>query len=110
MDTTGVSFISRKLIVSFVTAVLVAMVLSLFNLDLANYEQGNHFVGWTFIFFMYAGAVILVYGNIISIGFELLQRKYFVSLQVVIRSYSWTFWSISWHPLFGNTLRCFWFF
>ncbi|SDN27990.1 hypothetical protein SAMN05518871_104154 [Psychrobacillus sp. OK028] len=77
MDTTGVSFVSRKLIVTFVTAILVAMIMSLFNVDLTIYEQGNHFVGWTFVFFLYAGAIILVYGNIISIGVELLQRKYF---------------------------------
>ncbi|MFJ7825640.1 hypothetical protein [Psychrobacillus sp. NPDC096623] len=77
MDTTGVSFVSRKLIASFVTTLLLAMVMSLFNVDLAIYEQGNHFVGWTFVIFLYAGAIILTYGNIISIGVELLQRKYF---------------------------------
>ncbi|QUG40382.1 hypothetical protein KD050_13905 [Psychrobacillus sp. INOP01] len=77
MDTTGVSFISRKLIVTFVTTILVAMVMSLLNVDMTIYGQGNHFVGWTFLFFLYAGAVILVYGNIISIGVESLQRKYF---------------------------------
>lgn len=54
------------------------MVMSLSNVDMTIYEQGNHFVGWTFVFFLYVGAVILVYGNIISIGVELLQRKYFV--------------------------------
>lgn len=76
MNTTSISFVSRKIIASFVTAILLAMVMSLFNLDLALYEQGNHFVGWTFVIFLYAGAIILVYGNIISIGVELLQRKY----------------------------------
>ncbi|MCZ8532184.1 hypothetical protein [Psychrobacillus psychrodurans] len=77
MDT-GVSFISRKLIATFVTTILVAMVMSLLNIDMTIYEQGNHFVGWTFFFSLYVGAVVLVYGNIISIGVELLQRKYFV--------------------------------
>jgi len=77
----GVSFFSRKLIATFVTTILVAMVISLLNIDMAIYEQGNHFVGWTFFFFCYVGAVILVYGNIISIGVELLQRKYFSRLK-----------------------------
>ena len=77
MDT-GVSFISRKLIATFVTTILVAMVMSLLNIDMTIYEQGNHFVGWTFFFTLYVGAVILVYGNIISVGVELLQKKYFI--------------------------------
>ena len=77
MDT-GVSFISRKLIATFVTTILFAMVMSLLNIDMTIYEQGNHFVGWTFFFSLYVGAVILVYGNIISVGVELLQKKYFV--------------------------------
>lgn len=52
MDTTGVSFFSRKLIATFVTATLTAMILSLFNVEMSSYEHGNHFVGWTFFFFL----------------------------------------------------------
>lgn len=81
MDTTGVSFFSRKLIVTFVTTIIVAMVGSLLNVDMTVYSQGNHFVGWTFVFFLYVGAVILVYGNIVSISIELLLRKYFKRLK-----------------------------
>jgi len=77
MDTTGVSFFSRKLIATFITTTFIAMFIALSNVDMASYGQGNHFVGWTFFFCLYVGAVILVYGNIISIGVELLQRKYF---------------------------------
>lgn len=81
MDTTGISFISRKLIVTFITTIFSAMILSLSNVDMTIYGQGNHFVGWTFFFFLYVGAFILVYGNVISIGVELLQRKYFARLK-----------------------------
>ena len=73
----GVSFFSRKLIATFVTTILVAMVISLLNIDMAIYEQGNHFVGWTFFFFCYVGAVILVYGNIISIKSRIITKKIF---------------------------------
>lgn len=69
-----------SIIVTFVTTTLVAMVMSLLNVDMTTYSQGNHFVSWTFVFFLYVGAVTLIYGNIISVGIELLQRKYFSRL------------------------------
>ncbi|MGM9986257.1 MAG: hypothetical protein ACI35O_03410 [Bacillaceae bacterium] len=41
------------------------------------YNQGNQFFGWFFIFFVYSGAIILLYGNTVSIVIEYLQRKWF---------------------------------
>lgn len=76
MDTTGVSFISRKLIATFVSTIIAAMFISLSNIDMTVYEQGNHFVSWTFFISLYVGGVILIYGSIVSITVELLLRKY----------------------------------
>ncbi len=41
------------------------------------YNQGNQFIGNFFIFFICIGVIILIYGNLVSIGIEYLHKKWF---------------------------------
>jgi hypothetical protein len=83
METGIGSFIIRKLVTTFVAATIFSVLLSLFSLKGSSeivYNQGNHFIGWFFIYLMYIGVIILFYGNLVSIGIEYLQRKWFQRL------------------------------
>lgn len=41
------------------------------------YNLDDAFVGWSITYVMYVGAIIFTYGNLVSIGIEYLQRKWF---------------------------------
>ncbi|NQD66270.1 hypothetical protein HP456_10105 [Bacillus haikouensis] len=72
--------ILRKGLVTLVSTLLCALIMSVFitfNGEGPRYNSGNHIIGWSVVYFMYIGAVILIYGNSVSIAVEYLQRKWF---------------------------------
>jgi len=81
------SLIFRKFTATFVTTMIFSFVLVLVN-SINGFEfefnQGNQFIGWFFIYFMYIGGIILIYGNLVSLVTEYLQRKWF-------RQYDWLY-------------------
>ncbi len=76
----GVEYlIARKLIATFFSSIIVSILLFLFSYDSSKivHDTGIEFIGWFLIFFMYIGIIILIYGNLVSIGVEFLQKKWF---------------------------------
>lgn len=75
------SFILRKLSTTFVTTTiftfLLVMAFRFVDGFEFGYNQGNQLIGWFFFYFVYVGAIILVYGNVVSIVVEKLQTKWF---------------------------------
>lgn len=72
--------IFRKLTTTFVTTSLLSIFFALFTINFGSemeYNQGNQFLGWFYVYTMYIGLIILLYGNIVSVVIELLQRKWF---------------------------------
>lgn len=77
------NMIGRKMITTgFVTA-MVPISMGLFTLydSGVSYHMGNDLMGWSFVYLMYVGAIILIYGNIVSIGVEYAQKKWFAGNQ-----------------------------
>lgn len=78
---TGIgSLIVRKIITTFAATTTLTVLLSFFSIKSNSqiiYDQGNHFIGWYFIFSMHIRLIILVYGNLISVVVEYLQIKWF---------------------------------
>lgn len=91
-----VSLIMRKLITTIIATIIFSIVLafgSLIGNDLnIVYNQGNDFIGWFFIYFLYIGVIILIYGNLVSVGIEFVQRKWF-------QEHDWLY--ILLHSIFG---------
>lgn len=80
METKIKNIMLRKFIATFVTTTVFSLLLSLlYIIQDTNtiYNQGNRFVSWFFIYFVYVGAIILIYGNLVAAGIEFLQRKWF---------------------------------
>lgn len=79
MQTRISSLIVRKLITTIVATIICSAPLAYFYINSSNfiYNQGNQFISWLFIYSMYIGVIILIYGNLVSIGIEHLQRKWF---------------------------------
>ncbi|MFJ7932813.1 hypothetical protein [Sporosarcina sp. NPDC096371] len=74
------SLIIRKVIATFVATIIPAIPFAFFTIKESigdAYRLGTDFLGWLLVFFIYIGLVILVYGNMISIGTECVQRKFF---------------------------------
>jgi len=75
-----VNLLLRKLTATFVTTVLfsVLFVLVYFNgvVEL-GYNRGNLFIAWFLVYAVFIGLIILIYGNLVSITVEYLQRKLF---------------------------------
>jgi hypothetical protein len=74
------TFLLRKLIVTFVTTCISACILCFFiNEGNSNtiYNQGEQFIGSFLFLSFYVGIIVLIYGNLVSIGVEFLQRKWF---------------------------------
>jgi len=77
---TGIgSLIIRKLITTFFTTTIFSILLFFFIIDSSKivHDREVESFGWFFIFFIYGGIIILLYGNLVSIGTEYLQRKWF---------------------------------
>jgi len=72
--------ISRKIAATFIAAFFPALFFAFWYIygDIeTSYNQGNDFIGWFLVYYIYAFAIILLYGNVISITIEFLQKKYF---------------------------------
>lgn len=86
----------RKLITTIVTTIITSIMMAFgivkgTNLEI-GYYQGNEFIGWFFIYFVYIGVIILIYGNLVSVGIEYVQRKWF-------KQHVWLY--ILLHTIFG---------
>ncbi|PKG21735.1 hypothetical protein [Niallia nealsonii] len=71
--------IPRKITATFISTFLPAFVFTFWYIysDIeSSYNQGNDFIGWFLVYFMYVFVIILLYGNLVSIAVEFLQRKY----------------------------------
>ncbi|RWR14010.1 hypothetical protein [Siminovitchia fortis] len=74
------NMIGRKLITTVFVTAMVSLAMGwffTFHDSGASYHMGDDLIGWSFVYAMYIGAIILVYGNIVSIGLELAQKKWF---------------------------------
>ncbi|SHG22409.1 hypothetical protein [Ornithinibacillus halophilus] len=71
--------IIRKLMVTFVTTLVVSLILSVIYVGIPEhpYNLGNQFIGWSFFYCMYVGAIILIYGNFVSVILEFAMNKWF---------------------------------
>ncbi|MFF2856556.1 hypothetical protein [Peribacillus sp. NPDC058002] len=56
------------------------------------YNLGGEFLGWLSIYSMYVGAIVLIYGNLVSVGIEYLQKKWFIK-------HTWLY--VLFHGFFG---------
>ena len=74
--------LKRKITVTFVVTIVTSIILAFLTVnsmkDETAYGLGSSFLGWFAVFGIYAGAIILIYGNLVSIGIELLQKKGFI--------------------------------
>ncbi|RFU69989.1 hypothetical protein [Bacillus sp. V59.32b] len=93
MDSLG--FFKRKVITTYMAATITAIVMALLYLSESSddrYDLGNEFLSWSSIFLMYVGLIILVYGNVVSLGIEYIQGRWF-------KQNTWLF--IVLHGVFG---------
>lgn len=75
-----ISFFIRKITATFIATAFISIVfiIMIFNQGFEfEYNRGNQFIGWFFVYAMYSGGTILIYGNVVSIGIEYLQSKKF---------------------------------
>ena len=82
METGIGNFMKRKLIATSVSTIVSTGLLTFFSIqanpeDVYIYNQGNQFIGWFLIFLVYVGVIVLIYGNLVSVGVEYIQRKWF---------------------------------
>lgn len=68
----------RKLTATFTVTVLVSLCFGLFTYDstVNEYNQGEALLSWSMIFFIYIGAIILVFGNLVSLSIEWFERRF----------------------------------
>jgi hypothetical protein len=72
--------IKRKFVTTVLATMIASMLLSFYAIKSNTeyvYNQGEQFIGWFFVILMYAGAIILIYGNLVSIVVEYVQKKWF---------------------------------
>lgn len=72
--------IKRKLFATLITTIVTSWVMSLLYLiddEEVIYHKGNEVIGWFWVFFMYIGVIVLIYGNAVSFLVAYLQRKWF---------------------------------
>ena len=77
------SLVKRKITVSYVTTMVTSIFLAYLYMDDGikagtPYNLGGEFLGWLSIYSMYVGAIVLIYGNLVSVGIEYLQEKWFI--------------------------------
>lgn len=80
MESRTGSLILRKLTTTFVATTIFSAVLAFISFKDGFefvYNQGNQFIAWFFVYLMYIGMIILIYGNLVSIVIEYMQRKWF---------------------------------
>lgn len=82
MQNIGENHITRKIIVTFVVTAMAAIIMAAPYVLRAGpsefpYNLGNSLVSWSLIYVMYIGAIILIYGNAVSLMLELVREKWF---------------------------------
>ncbi|MFZ3578760.1 hypothetical protein [Virgibacillus sp. DJP39] len=95
----------RKLITTFVTVTLVSITLASVSLleSQFQYNLGNQLMGWTFLYIVYVGVIVLIYGNAVSFIVKFAQKRWF-------KHNNWIY--VSLHGLFGlanGLLFTFWY-
>lgn len=70
--------IYRKLVTTYFATTMISLLLAYLyiNGDFSDPNLGNSVFGWTFFYMIYVGTIILLYGNLVSIGIEYFQRKW----------------------------------
>ncbi|MGO1058449.1 hypothetical protein ACTL32_04865 [Planococcus sp. FY231025] len=71
---------ARKFLATFFSVFIMFMAWSTWSIAVSDdvvYETGTEFSGMTFVFFLYIGMFVLIYGNLVSLAIEALQRKWF---------------------------------
>ncbi|WP_152658544.1 hypothetical protein [Oceanobacillus sp. CFH 90083] len=80
MKTKSESLLLRKLTATFVTTIFFSMlfVFVYFNSGFEfAYHRGSQFISWFLVYALYIGMIILIYGNVVAMTIECLQRKWF---------------------------------
>ena len=78
------SIVVRKMTAAFFVTMITSMILAYWYMSAAakneepSYQLGVNFLGWTFLYAMYVGAVVLVYGNLVSGAIEYAQKRGFI--------------------------------
>lgn len=92
-----IKLFARKVVTTLITATLFALSFSSYGLigndSLPQYDRGEEFIGWAFLFFYYGGIIIFIYGTAVSTVLELMLRK-------ILPKYNWLY--ILLHGLFGG--------
>ena len=89
--------VKRKITVTYVTTVVISIIFTCLYMSsrvkMENpYNLGGEFLSWLLIYSMYVGAIVLIYGNLVSVGLEYLHKKWFVK-------YTWLY--VWLHGMFG---------
>jgi hypothetical protein len=96
----AVSLMIRKFFTTYIVTAAASFLMAVSSVfgngewELAN-NRGNELIGWTFIYIMYIGTIILIYGNAVSLGLEWVRKKGMIP-------YSWIV--IVLHGIFGMAL------
>ncbi|WP_010652250.1 hypothetical protein [Oceanobacillus massiliensis] len=80
MGTGAKTLLLRKLTTTFITTTLFSLLFVFYYLNGGfefEYNIGDQFITWFFVYAMYIGGVILFYGNLVSILIESLQKRWF---------------------------------
>ncbi|WP_455662807.1 hypothetical protein [Pradoshia sp.] len=69
------SILVRKMTAAFFMTMMTSMILAYWYVSAATsgeppYQLGESFLGWTFLYALYVGAVVLIYGNLVSGAIE----------------------------------------
>ncbi|MGJ9458665.1 hypothetical protein [Oceanobacillus sp. CF4.6] len=72
-------FIYRKLISTIVSTLVISLILSFIGVTRfeQSYHMGNDFLGWSVVYIIYSGMIILIYGGFISGVLEYVHLKWF---------------------------------
>ncbi len=71
--------VMRKLVATIAVTMLASLCFGLFTyggFGVNEYNQGETLLSWTLVFFIYIGAIILVFGNFVSITIEWFERRF----------------------------------
>lgn len=85
----------RKLLTSIISTAILSLALAIIYVNDPEpaYNRGNDLMGWSMVYMMYIGAVILTFGNAVSLSLEYVQSKW-------KKQHHWLY--ILLHGLFGS--------
>jgi hypothetical protein len=86
------NIIYRKFTATYVTVLFITFTLSASTVS----QSLEDFFGWSFFFFIYVGAVVLIYANLVSFGIE-----FVLNGGLKTRTYTNSFVFIFMHVIFG---------